>query len=167
MKKLLIGILVVVMLFCFVGCGENGIDQQNTYQQNPYQQNDATENISSDAKEEIILTTDNIGEYLTISCSIEDVTVEDLWNQNYSGKGNMTIKTSPRQRGDFEGVTITVAIKPVSSSSGWLEATRELIIPFDGKFEETFSKNSGVADYVSSSPSFKIVVTSVTGKFIK
>ncbi len=159
MKKFLFILLLILTVISIVGCS-NTSNSTNT------NQDVNMPKFETPTVEEINLTTDNIDQYLSLSCSITDVVKNHLYDRDYSANGQMTIKSLPLQNGDFENVILTVGIVP-TFNSGWAEGSREIRLPFDGKFEETFRKNSGVATHISTSPTFEIVVKSVSGKFIK
>lgn len=169
MKKYLVLFLILMVLLSVVGCTNSGYAQQNA---GTNQQNNQTTTTSSDEAKEIVLTVDNIYDYLTISLDITDVEKKYLGAENSNADGKLTIKTSPRKRGDFNDVTLQITLN--TSSSGWVADSKwesrekTLIIPFDGKFEEIFTIRSNVIeDFITTSPRFEITINSVSGTFTK
>ena len=165
MKKLLVGLLILCIVFCGVGCesSTNPPIEQN---------NNSANNDSSDIKTEVALTSENIYEYLTISSDITDVEKKYLGADCSNADGKITIKTSPRKRGDFNNVTIQITLSTTSAGwiadSKWDSREKSLIIPFDGKYEEIFTIRSNVTeDFITTTPRFEIIINSVSGTFFE
>lgn len=170
MKKAGMWLLAVCLLLCMTGCGSmnatqtNDVDQQNGVNQ----QNGVQQNVSEDEPTEIALTVDNIGDYLTISSDVHDCTKKNVGGV-WSAEGKLTVKSSPKKRGDFNGVVIKVAEN--RTGKGWEDyaTERTLEIPFDGKFEQTFDIWGYVFDdsFISSSPVITLEIISVSGTFVE
>ena len=165
MKK----ILALLIVFCFLffavtGCAvypetnaNQGNNTQNNYQQNYIEQN---------KKEEIILTKENIEQYLEINFSIEDFSVSKSTAFNPpmdKGTGKIVIETTALKRGDFEDASISLKFE---SKRGWDKETVQIVLPFDGNTNKTVD----VLCYSSllyDNPRYKMTISSVTGKFVK
>lgn len=169
MKRILVGIFALSLLFCFVGCAntENYPQGINNNQQNTVNNADL-----NSAPTEIVLTTENIYEFLTISLDVTDVEKKYLGADCSVAEGKLTVKTAPRKRGDFDNVTIQVTLNTTSggweADGKWETREKSLIIPFDGKFEDVFKIRSNVTeDFITTSPRFEIIINSVSGTFIQ
>ena len=110
MKKVIALLFIVV-----IGIGITGCDVASGNNQNA---EDVPNNVSGNTSEKIELTPENIYDYLTISLNVSDVEKEYLGVENSVAEGKITIKTSPRKRGDFNDVIITGTLK--TSSAGWV-----------------------------------------------
>lgn len=173
MKKFLVLFLVSTVLLGVVGCANNGYSPQNT---STNQQPNDTANNSSEEKEEIVLTTENILSYLVMDISVLEV-VQDIDNGLHESKdADIEINIYPKTRGDFENVSLIIQIDSASESwqtkGEYMLADRKisLTIPIDGKINKTLKMNSQIVDqhtYIASNPVFNIKVVSVTGSFIK
>ena len=154
MKKIIIALLIFTISLTSVSCST--------------QQNVGT-NVSTTtttAQQKIDLTTENIRDYLSFSCHISNVETDTFWLVT-SGNGTATLKTSPLRAGTFENVVLTVTLEPSESTRGWDSFEREITLPFDGKFDDTFSIESSTNDgLLSSSPEFIVVVNSVSGQLV-
>lgn len=166
MKKVGLLLLVLCLLLGMSGCGGTEAPAQNN--NNVNQQNDVQATVPEDEPTEIVLTVENIAEYLTISSDVHDCSTKNVGGV-WQGDGKLTIKTSPKKRGDFNNVVITVAED--RAGKGWEDyaAERTLEIPFDGKFEQTFEIWGYVFDgsFISDSPYIGLEIVSVSGTFVE
>ena len=161
MKKCL-SVLVVIVLVCIglTACGENYNGTNST------QNNIVSENVVSQ-REIVALNTSNIDNYLIFSVYTSDIEKESIKYQGMDkAEGKATLKIGPKQAGTFENVSLGITLK-TNKEYGWADKDVEIQIPFDGKAEYTYDIGSYIADYVSSSPSYEVVVTSVSGNFSK
>lgn len=167
-KKLVSLILVMVMAFCVSSCNLAGGSTTPPQNANVYQQDTVEPTTTEKQPTEIALTTANIEEYLTITYDVHDVTKKNTGGV-WSADGKLTIKTSPKKRGDFNNVVITVIDH--RTSTGWEDygGERILEIPFDGKFEQTINVWGYVfrGNNITTTPVFKLEVVSVSGTFIE
>lgn len=169
MKKLLVGILSLVMAVCFAGCGETVDHEQyldnNQKNSQSNQSDQSNKDTVSEMKEEIVLTTGNINEYLKIDYSVENVTIRMSTASNPPtdrGEGILKVKTTALKRGDFEGVTIKLNF---SNDRGWGTTSTSLTIPYNGNIEE----NINLLSYnilLDKTPEFEMQIVSVSGKFV-
>ncbi|MBO5358681.1 MAG: hypothetical protein J6A78_05120 [Clostridia bacterium] len=162
MKKTIYLFLILLLIIGIVGCSNTGAPTQNN----------TNETIENKEQTEIVLTPENIYEYLTISKDITDVEKEYLGADCSVAEGKLTVKTAPRKRGDFSDVTIQVTLHTTSggweADGKWEMREKTFIIPFDGNFEEIFKIRSNVTEkYITTTPSFEIIINSVSGKFIE
>lgn len=165
MKKVISLLLMVCIVISMAGCVATEAPQQNA---TVNQQNNVQQKTTEKKPTETVLTVKNIAEYLTISSNVHDCETENVGGV-WHGDGKLTIKTSPKKRGDFSNVVIKVAED--RTGKGWEDyaTERTLEIPFDGKFEETFNISGYVfrGNFISDSPVVKLTIVSVSGKFIE
>lgn len=154
MKKIIIALLIFTITVTSVGCGA----QQNTGAD--------VNTTTTTAQQKIDLTTENISDYLSFTCHVSDVETDTFYFVT-SGSGTATLKTSPLRAGTFENVVLKVTLEPNESTRGWDSFEREITLPFDGKFDDTFSIESSTKDFLlSSDPEFIVVVNSVSGQLV-
>ena len=112
----------------------------------------------------IELTTENISDYLIFTCKTGTVIKESKPLGNELGKCTISLTTSPKKRGDFDELTLTVVFK--TKSEDWSNQQRTIQIPFDGKSENSYNISSRMLDFISSYPGYTCSIESVTGYFI-
>lgn len=173
MKKVGLLLLALCLLLGMSGCGGTGTPAQTNNENQPNnenQQNDVQESVPADEPTEIVLTVENIAEYLTINRDVHDI-VDTSNSAGEQREGKITMTTSPKKRGDFNNVVLQV--KMVTSSAGWKNLCDwdpvELVIPFDGKCEQTFKIWGWEfhSSYMSNSPSITLEIVSVSGTFVE
>lgn len=144
--------------------------------------NSTTSNTTNYVEKEpqtIELSVDNIGQYIAFTTEVSDVEVLGRATSNEKrGYGQLKVKTTRKQKVEFENLVITFKLQPESSSKGrgWDkvcssgsndEFTARLEIPYDGSWEENFKIQSDLNWSIDSEPDLKVVVMSVSGKAIK
>ena len=168
MKKVLILLLAIFLVISVVGCGTSMETNTNINQENN-NQNDYIDNIPSeeiDEVEEIVLTKDNISEYLKIDVSIDEISVSKSTAFNPpmdKGTGKIVVKTTALKRGDFEDVNIVLMFE---SDRGWDPTTVRITLPFDGNVTETKELLS-YSSLLFDNPRYEMTISSVSGKFVK
>ena len=158
---IIIAALISVIAF---GIGANSSLEDNKHNEvtdPPKSTEPPTEPEPETEPETIKLTTSNIKDYLIFTTKVEDVEVKSTLG-NKKGDGTTVVKVSSKKHAYFEDVKITFKLETSSSGWGTLE-NREIEISYDGSAEQSYKIYSFIQDYVSSNPSYKLVVTSVTG----
>ncbi len=162
MKKIIAVFLALLCTIFAVSCFDNaGYQQSTTNQQDNYTSSEQQKTI-----EEIILTKDNIDEYLKIDYSVDNISVKKSTAFNPpvdKGEGEINIKTKALKRGDFENVSIRLSFE---SERGWDPEFISLTIPFDGEVEETKELLS-YSTLLFDNPRYEMTIISVSGKFVK
>lgn len=116
------------------------------------------------AAPQIELTTENIYDYLYFVAASENVIITDkssMTVHNESGDGSVRVTATKLQNVTFHNVELVISLE--TSSTGWgTMYNREIIIPFDGAISTLYSIHA-FANKVSPTPTYRVVVQSVTG----
>lgn len=172
MKRIALLLMLCVLFICVVGCGNNGEQDYEYFQPNENIANDVVVNdqqkeSENEKSKEIVLTTENIQDYLIFSISIEDVVKNRDPLGDYAGTGKIILKTAPIISGEFANLSVEVKLE--SSTAGWFDRVGTIRIPFDGRSETTYKINgSGYknAGGILNSPRYNLTITSVSGTFL-
>lgn len=168
MKRILSVILLILAVGGLVGCSTGIEPAPNNTLPNNVQSNTTVESVPSvpEQPKEIALTTSNVNDYIIFSVKCDDVVVKSAGYLDYDmANGKATVKTSAKKNVEFSDVRLTLTL--TSSSAAWAE-TQDITIelPFNGISENTYRIASRIESYVSSSPSYTVNVTAVTGTVI-
>ena len=158
-------IFILILVFCILlpGCATITHDSEAESTQPATPATKPTVSTPSATEPtKISLTLDNVNNYFIFNTKVEDVTISSEPLGNERGKGKVTVSVSCKKRAEFENVVLTIRLTTTSSGWGSME-NREIQISYDGSAEQTFSIYSSITSYVSSSPSYKVEVTAVSG----
>ncbi len=179
MKKLISILVLMVMMFTVTGCYSSyDYEEEEAYvkqetESKPQSNSQSKPQVEVEKEpEEVKLTTENIRDYLMFSLNAKDIEIGEWEHDRFQqlGEGILSVKVSPKKRGDFSGVVLNVTL--TSDSEGWVaggdwaERKKEMVISLDGEFEEEYKINSIVSDNViHPQPKFDLIINSVTGTF--
>ncbi len=115
-------------------------------------------------KERFLLTASNANEYFTVNVKVYDVVVKKdyLLGTKDMGEGRADITVSSKKDVKYKNVVVTVLLE--TTSTGWLNQSREVEISFDGHGQKSTNFTSKILDYVSDSPVYRASIKSVSGE---
>ena len=115
-------------------------------------------------KERFLLTLSNVNEYLTVNVKVYDVVVKKdyILGTKDAGEGRADITVSSKKDVKYKNVVVTVLLE--TSSTGWLNQSREIELSFDGRGMKSTEFLSRIQDYVSDTPSFRASIKDVSGE---
>ena len=161
MKRLLSLFLFVVIIITAYGCGESSVTNNPSNQQQPIQ-----------------LTKNNIDDYLMFSVSSELTKVTEFSDKEYHRR-NVTVSAVQMRNVEFVDLNVEIMLRSPQAEYGWatiyqyseahgqdIEFKDTLRIPFNGTMTKQYSLGSGFQKFVSSNPTFEVVVVSVSGQAV-
>lgn len=185
--------LVISMVLCLSGCRYQYEDDYIPSNPNATlipEQNATQDNLQKapqeEAPSEIILTTENILEYINVTIGEPKVEVEK--NNDYrlsvtsaEGAADVTVKIYPKKPGVFEDVVIEMKLilNEYALENGWgepedeEEKVEEIVLPFDGRIEveyhmDVFEMNEHTVSLITDLVEIEgYEILSVEGKFVE
>ena len=156
-------LLVSVLIFSFTGCSNESLE---------------TKEPAITAPSEIALTTENIEDYLIITCRYDKIEREGYsmgskWCTYLTSE--FALNMEPAVGGSFDNVYITFEIKfaegwYLSSSDSPYSASKKVTIrlPATGSIQEIYRVETGTSRYEStpSNQNTKVKIISVSGNFV-
>ena len=183
MKQILSLILLLCIITSFIGCANTNSSQNNSA--NNINNNVTTEKAAETTKKPIIITKDNIKDYLVFSLDVTDKGDEqDLYSPSTGGTSCRTgikvdVKIYPKYPGIFENVQFEFAIEADGAiwkaydqhtNKRYDERFYTVQLPIDGNHElkdrKMWSQWNGTGKSIPI-PEFYITISSASGTFTK
>jgi hypothetical protein len=115
-------------------------------------------------KERFLLTSSNASEYFTVNVKVYDVVVKKdyLLGTKDSGDGKADITITSKKDVTYKNVVVTVLLE--TTSTGWMNQSREVELSFDGHGQKSTTFTSKILDYVSDNPIYRASIIDVSGE---
>lgn len=163
MKKVLIGLLALVMVLGLVGCGSNMEEVE----------------LTSENFEEVELTSENFRDYFVVDYKVENKKHEEvipgkLWN---NGTADVVVMIDKKVECELKDVSFSIALETLDSESSlfgisWPDVgtVDSVTLPVNGNFEGNYSvKSAEDATFYSAEgngPFYDIVIDDISGSVL-